>query len=139
MLVYPITVALDTNNAWLIGFVDFPEANSVSDSGVAIAMLDAADALETVIEMYIESGRRVPYPSDIEIADKITISKELYERIQEHNISNGSEVSSSKNKICLCMIVKNESKVIKRCLDSVMPIITAYCIVDTGSTDGTQK
>ena len=42
------------------------------------------------------------------------------------------------NKICLCMIVKNESKVIKRCLDSVMPIISAYCIVDTGSDDGTK-
>lgn len=36
------------------------------------------------------------------------------------------------------MIVKNESKIIKRCLDSVLPIIDSYCIVDTGSTDGTQ-
>jgi tetratricopeptide (TPR) repeat protein len=36
------------------------------------------------------------------------------------------------------MIVKNESRIIKRCLDSVLPIIDSYCIVDTGSTDGTQ-
>lgn len=36
------------------------------------------------------------------------------------------------------MIVKNESKIIKRCLDSVLPLIDSYCIVDTGSTDGTQ-
>jgi len=40
--------------------------------------------------------------------------------------------------VCLCMIVKNEAHVIKRCLDSVRPIIDAWCIVDTGSTDGTQ-
>lgn len=37
------------------------------------------------------------------------------------------------------MIVKNESKVIKRCLDSIKPIIDYWVIVDTGSVDGTQK
>jgi len=36
------------------------------------------------------------------------------------------------------MIVKNESKAIKRCLDSVKDIIDTWVIVDTGSTDGTQ-
>jgi glycosyltransferase involved in cell wall biosynthesis len=41
--------------------------------------------------------------------------------------------------ICLCMIVKNEAQVIRRCLDSVRPIITHWVIVDTGSTDGTQQ
>ena len=43
-----------------------------------------------------------------------------------------------KQTIVLCMIVKNESKVIQRCLASVRPFITHWCIVDTGSTDGTQ-
>ena len=36
------------------------------------------------------------------------------------------------------MIVKNESKIIKRCLDSVKDHIDYWVIVDTGSTDGTQ-
>jgi hypothetical protein len=36
------------------------------------------------------------------------------------------------------MIVKNEARVIRRCLDSVLPIIDHWIIVDTGSTDGTQ-
>jgi glycosyltransferase involved in cell wall biosynthesis len=45
----------------------------------------------------------------------------------------------AKDKICLNMIVKNESEVIKRCLDSVKPHIDYWVIVDTGSTDGTQK
>jgi glycosyltransferase involved in cell wall biosynthesis len=37
------------------------------------------------------------------------------------------------------MIVKNESKVIKRVLDSVADLIDWYSIVDTGSTDNTKK
>ncbi len=40
--------------------------------------------------------------------------------------------------ICLNMIVKNESKAIKRCLSSVKNVIDYWIIVDTGSTDGTQ-
>lgn len=40
-------------------------------------------------------------------------------------------------KICLNMIVKNESKIIKRFLDSVVSLIDGYCICDTGSTDNT--
>ena len=40
-------------------------------------------------------------------------------------------------KICLNMIVKNESKIIVRLLESVIPIIDSYCICDTGSSDNT--
>ena len=39
--------------------------------------------------------------------------------------------------LCLNMIVKNESKIITRLLDSVLSIIDCYCICDTGSTDNT--
>ena len=42
-------------------------------------------------------------------------------------------------KITLCMIVKDEARVIERCLSSVLPVIDEFCIVDTGSTDGTQQ
>jgi len=37
------------------------------------------------------------------------------------------------------MIVKDEKDVIARCLQSVLPIIDSWVIVDTGSTDGTQE
>ena len=48
--------------------------------------------------------------------------------------------NKSKNiTLCLNMIVKNESKIIKRLLQSVLPIIDTYCICDTGSTDDTIK
>jgi glycosyltransferase involved in cell wall biosynthesis len=46
---------------------------------------------------------------------------------------------SGRTTICLNMIVKNESRVIRRCLDSVKPFIDTWVIVDTGSTDGTQE
>ena len=41
-------------------------------------------------------------------------------------------------KICLNMIVKNESKIITRFFDSVLPFIDGYCICDTGSSDNTK-
>lgn len=40
-------------------------------------------------------------------------------------------------RLCLNMIVKNESKVILRILNSVVNIIDTFCICDTGSTDET--
>ena len=47
--------------------------------------------------------------------------------------------SSSEPTLCLNMIVKNESKIIERLLQSVLPIIDSYCICDTGSTDNTEE
>lgn len=40
-------------------------------------------------------------------------------------------------KICLNAIVKNESAIILRLLESVTALIDSYCICDTGSTDNT--
>jgi len=45
--------------------------------------------------------------------------------------------NSSKGKLCLNMIVKNESRIIRRLMESVVSIIDSYCICDTGSTDDT--
>ncbi|WP_018665143.1 tetratricopeptide repeat-containing glycosyltransferase family 2 protein [Heyndrickxia acidiproducens] len=41
--------------------------------------------------------------------------------------------------ISLCMIVKNEEKVLNRCLDSVKDSVDEIVIVDTGSTDRTKE
>jgi len=55
-------------------------------------------------------------------------------------VISGTPTNTSKNTktITLCMIVKDEARVIERCLASVLPIIDNWVIVDTGSTDGTQ-
>ena len=42
-------------------------------------------------------------------------------------------------KLCLNMIVKNESKIIRRLLQSAAPLIDYYCICDTVSTDKTKE
>ncbi len=41
--------------------------------------------------------------------------------------------------ISLCMIVKNEEKVLNRCLNSIKDIVDEIIIIDTGSTDKTKK
>lgn len=41
--------------------------------------------------------------------------------------------------ISLCMIVKNEEAVLKRCLDSIADLMDEIIIVDTGSTDRTKE
>lgn len=41
--------------------------------------------------------------------------------------------------LALCMIVKNETRILQRCFDSVADIIDYYVICDTGSTDGTPE
>ena len=41
--------------------------------------------------------------------------------------------------ISLCMIVKNEEKVLARCLDSIAGLMDEIIIVDTGSTDKTRS
>jgi glycosyltransferase involved in cell wall biosynthesis len=45
---------------------------------------------------------------------------------------------TDKPTICLNMIVKNEAHIIVETLNSVLPLIDTWAIVDTGSTDGTQ-
>ena len=41
--------------------------------------------------------------------------------------------------ISLCMIVKNEEKVLARCLDSIADLMDEIIIVDTGSSDNTKE
>lgn len=50
-----------------------------------------------------------------------------------------STAPSDRPRICLNMIVKNETAVIGRCLASVREHIDAWVIVDTGSTDDTKE
>lgn len=53
-------------------------------------------------------------------------------------VKNENNINENKSyTLCLNMIVKNESKIITRLLESVCPLIDCYCICDTGSTDNT--
>ena len=46
-------------------------------------------------------------------------------------------IKSNKPKLSLCMIVKNEERFLRGCLESVKGIVDEIVIVDTGSTDST--
>jgi len=48
-------------------------------------------------------------------------------------------MAKDKQTICLNMIVKDESRIICRCLDSVKHLIDYWVIMDTGSSDKTQE
>lgn len=41
--------------------------------------------------------------------------------------------------VSLCMIVKNEERILKRCLDCLVDLVDEIVIVDTGSTDRTKE
>jgi len=41
--------------------------------------------------------------------------------------------------LAACMIVKNEAHIIERCFDNLKGLVDFYCVVDTGSTDGTPE
>jgi glycosyltransferase involved in cell wall biosynthesis len=51
----------------------------------------------------------------------------------------GSQPALDRKKVCLNMIVKDESEAIESCLASVKGLIDYWVIVDTGSKDGTQE
>ncbi|MBA3721553.1 MAG: glycosyltransferase [Parachlamydiaceae bacterium] len=55
------------------------------------------------------------------------------------NNSNNNFKSSGQKNICLTMIVKNEEKIIERCLNNVKDLVDCISICDTGSTDNTVK
>lgn len=40
-------------------------------------------------------------------------------------------------KLVLILMIRNESKILKRCLEAVENLVDAFCICDTGSTDNT--
>ncbi|MDA8310903.1 MAG: WlaTC/HtrL family glycosyltransferase [Actinomycetota bacterium] len=44
---------------------------------------------------------------------------------------------TARQTVALCMIVKDEARVVGRCLDSVLGVIDTWVIVDTGSSDDT--
>jgi hypothetical protein len=55
---------------------------------------------------------------------------------KSYNLKNG--ICEYSNLICLCMIVKDAGPLFEKVLTDNLSIIDQWCILDTGSTDGTQ-
>ena len=97
-----------------------------------------SDALDQILSE-INSGAE-----NVNFSDEKKVTKVIIEEVSGDNESGptlivSEEVAAApvKGKLCLNMIVKNESKIIERLMTSVLGIIDTYCITDTGSTDNT--
>lgn len=62
MLAYPVLLIEDSNGTFRVEVPDLPEANSVGDDQDE-ALINAADAIGTALEIYFDERRSVPLPS----------------------------------------------------------------------------
>jgi len=65
MLAYPVILTPDDNETFMVTFPDIPEAVTYGDSETE-ALVWALDALETMLESYMDDRQRIPYPSPVE-------------------------------------------------------------------------
>src|SRR5215469_5286817 len=64
MLRYPVKLRRHTNDTILVEFSDVPEAHTFGEDEDE-ALLQAVDALESALSMYIDDRRDIPQPSAI--------------------------------------------------------------------------
>lgn len=114
---------------------------------------DSKDEARKVASYYVHHAEKVPYFRSIylrhrELVDKTFSSidlpsqemtsmsaAEIFEHIPTDKASHNG--SSDHPSIVLVSMVKNESKILRRMLDSAIPVASHFCIIDTGSTDAT--
>jgi len=122
--------------------------NSVNTSRIVIAYIDYAITRFTNLKYISVLLAPEHYKFDRLFFKKIVIhglSKVLYLSELGHSIfqkyfwyyfENG--VFKYSNLICYTMIIKNGGPLLEQVLTENLPIIDRWCILDTGSTDGTQ-
>ena len=62
-----------------------------------------------------------------------------YKLEEKKEDAQGINIETEDRKISLCMIVKDEEKNLKRCLESVKDVVDEIIIIDTGSSDNTKS
>ena len=62
MLDYPVTLEAQPEGGFVVTFADIPEAITQGEDEDE-ALLNAVDALETALEIYVEQRRPLPMPS----------------------------------------------------------------------------
>ncbi|MGA9622837.1 MAG: type II toxin-antitoxin system HicB family antitoxin [Bryobacteraceae bacterium] len=78
MLRYPVTLKPDTNGTMRVEFPDVPEANTFGEDADE-ALMQAVDALESALSIYIEDRRDIPKPSPVKRRGKAVILPALTE------------------------------------------------------------
>ena len=77
---------------------------------------------------------------EVSVQDIDFLDIEQLSKLSDFNtdtVTTPTPIKKSSVTLCLNMIVRNESKIITRLLESVLSIIDTYVICDTGSTDNT--
>ena len=64
MLRYPVKLIRDTNGTILVEVPDIPEAHTFGEDNEE-ALLQAVDAIETALALYIDERREIPAPSSV--------------------------------------------------------------------------
>ncbi len=62
MLRYPVKLSRDTNDTVLVEVPDIPEAHTFGDDEEE-ALMQAVDAIETALSLYIDDRKNIPKPS----------------------------------------------------------------------------
>ncbi|MCL2761379.1 MAG: type II toxin-antitoxin system HicB family antitoxin [Desulfuromonadales bacterium] len=72
MLIYPVILTPDDNDTVMVTFPDFPEAITCGDTKDE-ALAWALDALETVLEAYIDDRKEIPRPTELINQDEYVV------------------------------------------------------------------
>jgi antitoxin HicB len=72
MLQFPVILKRDTNGTVRVEFPDVPEANTFGEDAKE-ALVQAVDALESALSMYVEDRRDIPKPSPVKARGKAVI------------------------------------------------------------------
>jgi antitoxin HicB len=78
MLRYPVKLSRDTNDTILVEFPDVPEAHTFGEDEDE-ALMQAVDALESALSMYIDDRRDIPRPSPVKRRGKFVTVPALTE------------------------------------------------------------
>lgn len=128
---------------WGIDHVDYDHLVSLCSSildpernvrvGMALRQMDAAKKV-SLFDDVRAAVKALEQPTVLaSTTDYASLSPEAQRAYQD-----AVKSTLPRTEMTLTMIVKNEAAIIERCLASVKPLLTRWCIVDTGSTDGTQ-
>src|SRR5947207_11059961 len=97
MLRYPVILKRDTNGTMRVEFPDVPEAHTFGED-VDEALMQAVDALESALSLYIDARRDIPQPSPVKRRGKAVILPGLAEAMKytKPHSSPGNKISGDK-------------------------------------------
>lgn len=84
MLAYPVTLTPDDNDTIMVTFPDIPEAITYGDT-TEEALLWGLEALETMLESYMDDKQRIPYPSPADGRPVVILPVVVAGKVALHN------------------------------------------------------